>query len=86
MVYVEYAVGSALIVVPSGVWLYLKLSGMQAELRGLVAQLRSQGVDPDTAFLGAIARIQAEDRHRWRSPVRWVGMKYVQLSRRRFTA
>lgn len=64
---------------------YSQVSRYQAEIRHKVEEMRARGDDPDRAFLGAIARIQASERHRWRSPVQWISIKYVKLTRRRFT-
>ena len=77
-----FYVGVACILACIPLYVYSRLMMMQAEVGRMVARMRADGVDPDTVFLGAIARIQARERHRWRSPVRWVSIKYVQWSRR----
>jgi hypothetical protein len=77
-----FTLGCLCLVVAVGLAAYRRYCLMQMEVGEMVAAYRSAGIDPDVAFLRAIAEIQAQERGRWRSPVRWVAVKYVQRSRR----
>lgn len=79
-----FCLGCACLLAASLAALYSRFCRMQADVAGMVAEYRAAGVDPDVAFLGAIAAMQAAEHGRWRSPVRWVAIRYVQLSRRHF--
>lgn len=70
----------ALFLVPWALLIAL-LWWLRRDRRRLIERMRTQGRDPDQMFIGAIGRLQSEEKRR-RGPVGWVAMKYVQWSHR----
>ena len=85
MYVVVYTLGLVCLVAGAVVLVSSQIGGYQRQTRRAVEEMRARGEDPDTVFLGAVAHLQASERGRWRTPVRWVALKYVELTRRRFT-
>jgi hypothetical protein len=61
------------------VFLFISRRSVRARAR----RLHAKGLDPDRAFLGALAEQQALQKGRRRTPAEWVSVKYIQWVRGR---
>lgn len=81
-----FALGCLCLVVTVGLAAYRRHCLNQAKTGRILARLEAEGTDPDTVFLRAVAHLQAEERSRQRSPKRWMVVRYIKRTQRRFTS
>jgi hypothetical protein len=81
-----FTLGCLCLVVAVGLAVYRRYCLNQMETGRMLAGLEAEGTDPDTVFLRAVAHLQAEERGRRRSPKRWMAVRYIRRTQRRFTS
>lgn len=55
---------------------------LRREHEELIECLLEKGIDPDRFFLYEIAKLQADERHLWRTPATWMEINFVRWSQR----